>query len=58
MDIFVFIQENWGEIAIALLALIKVIVNLTPTERDNVVFGYFDVLIHLIVPARKTTPNN
>jgi hypothetical protein len=58
MDIFVFIQENWGEIAIALLALIKVIVNLTPTERDNVVFGYFDVLINLIVADRKKTPNN
>jgi hypothetical protein len=58
MDIFIFIQENWGEIAIALLALIKVIVNLTPTERDNVVFGYFDVLINLIVADRKKTPNN
>jgi hypothetical protein len=58
MDPLIFIQENWGELAIALLALIKVIVNLTPTERDNVVFGYFDVLINLIIADRKKTPNN
>ena len=58
MDPLIFIQENWGELAIALLALIKVIVNLTPTERDNVVFGYFDVRINLIIADRKKTPNN
>lgn len=58
MDPLIFIQENWGELAIALLALIKVVVNLTPTERDNVVFGYFDVLINLIIADRKKTPNN
>lgn len=58
MDPLIFIQENWGELAIALLALIKVIVNLTPTERDNVVFGYFDVLINLIIADRKKTLNN
>ena len=58
MDPFVFITENWGELTLAVLALLKVIVNLTPSERDNQVFGYLDVLINLIIADRKKTTNN
>jgi len=58
MDPLVFITENWGELTLACLALLKVIVNLTPSERDNQVFGYIDVLINLIISDRKKTPNN
>lgn len=58
MDPIVFITENWGELTLAVLALLKVIVNLTPSERDNQVFGYLDVLINLIIADRKKTPNN
>lgn len=58
MELLLFIQNNWGELAIALLAFIKVIVNLTPTEKDNTVFGYIDVLINLIIADRKKNPNN
>lgn len=50
--------DNIAELVLALLAFIKVIVNLTPTEKDNQVFGYFDVLINLMIKDRKkTTPN-
>jgi len=58
MDPIVFITENWGELTLAVLALAKTIVNLTPTERDNQVFGYLDVLINLIIADRKKPSNN
>tara|TARA_Y100000015_G_scaffold39259_1_gene42924 strand:- start:4021 stop:4200 length:180 start_codon:yes stop_codon:yes gene_type:complete len=58
MDFVTFITENWGELTLAVLALLKVIVNLTPSERDNQVFGYFDVLINLIIADRKKSTNN
>ena len=58
MDPLVFISENLAELVLALLALVKVVVNLTPTEQDNKVFGYIDVLINLIISDRKKTPNN
>jgi hypothetical protein len=58
MDPLVFISENWGELTLAVLALLKVIVNLTPSERDNQVFGYLDVLINLIIADRKKPSNN
>lgn len=47
-----FIINNWGELAIGLLAFIKVIVNLTPTETDNKVFGWLDTLVNLIIADR------
>lgn len=47
-----FLIENWGELAIAALAFAKVVVNLTPTENDNMVFGYFDLLINALVKDR------
>ena len=51
-----FIIDNWGELAIGLLAFIKVIVNITPTETDNQVFGWFDALINMIITDRIKTP--
>lgn len=47
-----FISQNWGELLIAVLALAKVVVNLTPTEKDNQVFGYIDSLINSIIADR------
>lgn len=35
------------------MAFVKVIVNLTPTEADNKVFGWLDVLINAIVSDRR-----
>ena len=50
-----FIVEHWGALLIALMAFIKVIVNLTPTEQDNQVFGYVDLLITAITGDRRKT---
>ena len=53
-----FILENWAVLTLALLALAKVIVNLTPTTKDNQVFGYLDLLINTIIADRKEPYNN
>jgi hypothetical protein len=53
-----FLIENWGELTLAVLALVKVIVNLTPTESDNKVFGYVDTLINLIIADRIKPSSN
>ncbi len=45
-----FISENWLELLIGVMALVKVIVNLTPTDSDNKVFSYIDTIINAIVP--------
>jgi len=47
------IQNYWAEILLGFMAFIKVIVNLTPTETDNKVFGWFDTLINAIVSDRR-----
>ncbi len=48
-----FLFANWGELLIAILAFSKVIVNLTPTEADNKVFGWLDTLITAIIGDRR-----
>ena len=47
-----FIQANFLELLIAFLALVKVVVNLTPTDKDNQVFSYIDKIINAIIPNR------
>jgi hypothetical protein len=44
---------NLMEILVALMVLVKVIVNLTPTERDNKVFGLVDSILNAVVPDRR-----
>lgn len=53
MDITTFITTYWAELILAVAAFIKVVVNLTPTEADNQVFGYFDLLITAITGDRR-----
>ena len=48
-----FIAENWLALTVGLMAFVKVIVNLTPTETDNQIFGYIDVLITAITGDRR-----
>lgn len=48
-----FILNNWAELLIAVMALIKVVVNLTPTEEDNKIFGWFDSLIDFLISDRR-----
>tara|TARA_R100001377_G_scaffold75460_1_gene52024 strand:- start:230 stop:430 length:201 start_codon:yes stop_codon:yes gene_type:complete len=48
-----FIIENWAVLLIGVLAFLKIIVNLTPTTKDNQIFGYLDVLITAITGDRR-----
>ena len=52
-----FIFNNWAELLIGLMAFVKVVINLTPTEKDNQIFGYLDSLINMII-ADRIKPNN
>jgi|TARA_R100000479_G_scaffold133967_1_gene71302 hypothetical protein len=47
-----FISNNWGELIIGLLAFAKIVVNLTPTEKDNKVFALLDKVINYFVKDR------
>ncbi|QDP57709.1 MAG: hypothetical protein Unbinned6486contig1001_24 [Prokaryotic dsDNA virus sp.] len=44
-----FITQNWGELLISFMAFLKVVVNLTPTEKDNQVFAKLDNLINYFI---------
>ena len=48
-----FIIENWAALLIGALAFLKVVVNLTPTNQDNQIFGYLDILITAITGDRR-----
>ena len=47
------ITEPWAELLIALMAFAKVVVNLTPTTKDNQVFGWLDTLITAITGDKR-----
>ena len=49
-----FISQNWLELLIGIMALAKVVINLTPTESDNKVFGWLDSIFNVIIPNYKT----
>lgn len=48
-----FILEFWAELLLAALAFAKVVVNLTPTQSDNAVFGYIDIIITTLTGDRR-----
>ncbi len=48
-----FIRQNWLELLIGLMAFIKVITNLTPTEKDNKMFSWIDSILNTIIPNYK-----
>lgn len=58
MDITAFIMNNLAELILGLMAFIKLVVNLTPTEKDNQVFGYIDSLLNMIISDRIKTPKD
>lgn len=58
MDITAFIMNNIAELIIGVMAFIKLVVNLTPTEKDNQVFGYVDSLLNMIISDRIKTPKD
>ena len=48
-----FLTQNWLELLIGLMAFIKIITNLTPTEKDNKVFSWLDDIFNVIIPNYK-----
>lgn len=48
-----FIMDNWLALLLAVMALVKVVVNLTPTEKDNNVFGWVDTFFNTFIPNYK-----
>jgi hypothetical protein len=48
-----FLKEYWIILIPGLMALIKIIVNLTPTQNDNNIFEWLDKLINAIIPNLK-----
>lgn len=48
-----FFLENWAALILGIMALLKVIVNLTPSDKDNQIFAYLDTIVNAIVPDRR-----
>ena len=44
-----YIDHVW-EILLALMAFLKVVVNLVPSEKPREVFGIFDKIVNALVP--------
>ncbi len=53
MDLSTFILTNWAALLLGVMAFAKIVVNLTPTDTDNQVFGYIDMLITAITGDRR-----
>ena len=48
-----YIFENWAALLLAALAFVDVIVSLTPSKKDDVVLGYFRLIILAITGTKK-----
>jgi hypothetical protein len=48
-----FVQNNWLELLVGLMAFAKVVTNLTPSDKDNKIFGWLDTVIDAFVPNYK-----
>lgn len=48
-----WILQNWAALLLGFMAFLKVIVNLTPSEKDNKIFAWLDLIVGWIVPNLK-----
>ena len=44
-----FFLNNWAELLLAFMVFAKVVVNLTPSVKDDRVFAYVDLLLNAII---------
>jgi hypothetical protein len=44
-----FFANNWAELLLGLLAFVKIVVRLTPTLKDDQVFGLLDRILESIL---------
>jgi hypothetical protein len=47
----------WAELLLGIMAVIKILVRITPSIKDDAVFGWLDKLIEMIVPNLTTRKN-
>lgn len=52
-NLMAWLSDNWLMFLFGFMGVLKIIVNLTPTERDNQVYAWIDNIINLIFPNRK-----
>lgn len=45
-----FVRSNWAALLALLIALVEGIVRLTPTEKDNSIFGFLKYILDRIIP--------
>lgn len=48
-DMATFFSDNWGELVLIAMTAIKAVLNLLPTQKPVMVFGYIDQLVNWIV---------
>jgi len=48
-----FLAAHWGVLLVSLMAFVKIIVDLTATEKDNKIFGYIDSFISYFLIKKK-----
>lgn len=53
--LWLWIKSHWAESILGVLAIIEVIVNLTPTDKDNSWFAWLKGLIQKILPNRSSS---
>ncbi len=48
-----WILENWAALVLGIMGFAKIVVNLTPTQADNAIFGLLDNFINMLIPNLK-----
>jgi hypothetical protein len=43
------LRTNWAELLIGAMAFFKVLANVTPTKKDNKIFGYLDDIVNYFI---------
>tara|TARA_R110002020_G_scaffold101665_1_gene239308 strand:+ start:17304 stop:17480 length:177 start_codon:yes stop_codon:yes gene_type:complete len=52
-EVLDFLMANGAELLLAILAVVRIVVRLTPSLKDNKVFGYIDDLIAFFISNNK-----
>tara|TARA_R100001163_G_C5058306_1_gene194905 strand:- start:623 stop:811 length:189 start_codon:yes stop_codon:yes gene_type:complete len=53
-----FLLANGAELLLAILAVARIVVRLTPSIKDNKVFGYLDDLIAFFIKNNEQSSDN
>jgi len=48
-EVLDFLLQNGAELLLSIMALLKIVVRLTPTKKDDKVFGYLDDLVSFFI---------